>query len=282
MNKIIGVVIVFNICLGYSFWNPSRSHNKEGNEHYRDKNYQQALVSYLKAQKEEPENPYLDYNIANVYYQQQHYTNALAHYEKALYNGDIPLQAQTYYNQGNCHFKLQQYDKAVLAYKKALELNDKDLEAKHNLELARKKLREHSRKQKNTNKTEPKTSSLAIRTNRDLPSKTGLRGLILLPAIRSNSRPIKINKGQGRILPRGIRSLQPQKSLRLRKRLLLIKTSKKRAARLPSQLEKFLRRMRKKSFKVSRASKSRMCTSFSLSNLLWVGLFLRSGERVIF
>lgn len=142
------IVLILNFNLAYSFWNPIERNNDQGNKYYLQKNYEQSLSAYLKAQKDDPENPILYYNIGNVHYQKKDYAIAISNYDKALYNGGINLQSLSYYNQGNCYFNLKQYDKAVLAYKKSLELNDKDLDAKQNLEIARKKLLEHSRRQK--------------------------------------------------------------------------------------------------------------------------------------
>ncbi|MEJ5167477.1 MAG: tetratricopeptide repeat protein, partial [Thermoanaerobaculia bacterium] len=52
-----------------------------------------------------------------------------------------------YYNIGNCYFQKEDFLNAIEFYKKALDLDPNDEDAKINLELARKKLKDQAKKQ---------------------------------------------------------------------------------------------------------------------------------------
>src|SRR5207247_6459522 len=73
------------------------------------------------------------------------------------------LNQKIYFNRGNSFYQMGQYPQAVESYKKALDLDPKDREAKHNLELALRKMQEDSQQQKqksdNKDQKQPKDSS---------------------------------------------------------------------------------------------------------------------------
>ncbi|MDX9858671.1 MAG: tetratricopeptide repeat protein [candidate division Zixibacteria bacterium] len=117
---------------------------RKGNEAFVNKDYRTALEQYSIAETELPESPELDYNIGNVQYQQGDYQAALERYDKAIKTDDVLQQARAHYNSGNAHFKAQDYPKAIESYKKALEVAPDDMDAKFNLELARRLLKEQT------------------------------------------------------------------------------------------------------------------------------------------
>jgi Ca-activated chloride channel family protein len=120
---------------------------EQGNQAVTKNDLDDALKLYKEAQVEKPGDPLLDYNIGTVLNKQSKYDEALERYRKALYSSDPDFQADAYYNLGNTFFRAQKYADAISAYQKDLELRPDDIDAKYNLELARKKLKDQSQQQ---------------------------------------------------------------------------------------------------------------------------------------
>ncbi len=116
--------------------------NAEGNEEYRRKNFPVALEKYVEAQDVRKPRPEISYNLANTLYQQKKYSEALKEYEKAMTEKDQGLNQKTCFNRGNSYYQSGNYQGAAESFQRALELDPKDREAKHNLELALRRLQE--------------------------------------------------------------------------------------------------------------------------------------------
>ncbi len=104
--------------------------------------FEQALKFYRDAEIEKPESPELSYNLGNVMYQQEKYQDAQEKYYKALGSDEIEHQAWSWYNLGNTFYRSGKYPEAIQAYEKCLDLTPDDEDAKYNLELVRKKMKE--------------------------------------------------------------------------------------------------------------------------------------------
>ncbi len=132
---------------------------KKGNEAYKAKDYKKAQEYYHNAELQIPESAELDYNMAGTSYQQGEYEGAVDKYTRALKTTDVAVEEQAQYNLGNTYFRSNDYQKAIESYQNALKLNSKDMDAKFNLELARKKLKEQIKPQQqnqNQNKDQQK------------------------------------------------------------------------------------------------------------------------------
>ncbi len=161
MTNVRTYCLLFFLALLFAQVGPVRadsfsSLNKKGNQAYeRAQEYQQkgdkeqtaseleqALKYYRDAEIEKPESPALSYNLGNVMYQQEKYQDALDKYYKALGSDDIAHQAWSWYNLGNTFYRSGKYPEAIQAYEKCLDLTPDDEDAKYNLELVRKKMKE--------------------------------------------------------------------------------------------------------------------------------------------
>jgi len=120
---------------------------KEGNNAFRQQQYDDALERYQMAEAERPESPEIDYDIAGVLHQQGKYEEAVERYNKALNSQESSLHPRVQYNLGNTYFRMGAFAKAITAYQKALEADPTDIEAKFNLELARRKLKDQLKPQ---------------------------------------------------------------------------------------------------------------------------------------
>ncbi len=123
------------------------SKNKTGNRLFEQGKYQDAEKAYLDAQASMPGRPELSYNLGNSLIKQQKYDQALQALAQAVSKGDKGLQARGYYNVGNALFDMGNLRESAQSYIRALRLNPTDMDAKHNLEIALKKMQEQKQEQ---------------------------------------------------------------------------------------------------------------------------------------
>jgi Ca-activated chloride channel homolog len=136
--------------------------NRQGNRLFDQGKYQEAEKAYVDAGVESPGRPELLYNLGNALMKQRKYEQALQTLHQTTEKGDKGLQQRSWYNTGNASFEMKRYDDAAQAYIKALRINPADRDAKHNLELALKKMDEQrqsasSRSQENSQQQEDKS-----------------------------------------------------------------------------------------------------------------------------
>ncbi len=120
---------------------------KKGNQAMAGGDYRKALEYYHDAETDLPESPELEYNMAGALHYDGGYEEAVDKYQRALNSTDINTEAQAHYNLGNTLFRMQDYQKAIQSYQQTLEINPDDMDAKFNLELARRKLKEQMEQQ---------------------------------------------------------------------------------------------------------------------------------------
>lgn len=147
MRRLVNIAILLFLTGSTAVYADYKELTADGNEAYRQDDFESALKLYKEAEVESPKQPILDYNIGSVLHQQTRYEEALQRYQAALYAKEPQFQADAYYNTGNTLFRSQQYVEAIQAYQKSLELTPEDIDAKYNLELARKKLKEQAQQE---------------------------------------------------------------------------------------------------------------------------------------
>ncbi len=120
-----------------------RSHIRQGNGKFEDGRYQDAEIDYRKALEEDPQSFRADYNLGNALYKQKQYDAAALKYAALTKNEKDRQNLDRYfYNLGNAYYENKKYQESVEAYKNALRKNPRDMDAKHNLQLAMRKLEE--------------------------------------------------------------------------------------------------------------------------------------------
>src|SRR5688572_1318682 len=157
-SQIFLLALIFAATTGQIWRDKVSRRNAEGNALYEQKNYPGALDKYVEANDGKAHGRELAYNLANTFYQQKRYPEALRELEKAVTSGDPHLNQKIYFNRGNTFFQMGKYQEAIESYKKALELAPSDKEAKHNLELALKKLQENPQEQQKDSKKKDQQS----------------------------------------------------------------------------------------------------------------------------
>lgn len=132
---------------------------REGNENYRKQDYEEALKLYRRAQVGN-DSDVARYNLGNTYYRQKEYDKAAEMYGGAIKSKNKELSSGAIFNYGNAQFNagkqkeekgadpgaMENFQKAAAAYRKTLLGNPSNAAAKHNLELALKKIKEQKKK----------------------------------------------------------------------------------------------------------------------------------------
>ena len=155
------VCLVHSVLLILSFfligWTGSWSQAiKRGNAHYEAEAYGAALEAYQSAAKNRPDDAISRYNLGTVLYQKKQFQKASDEFRRSLDAVDPIHQAQGYYNLGNAQVQLNDIEGAIRSYKSALRLNPRDLDAKHNLELALERLEQKSEQNRSESGEEDK------------------------------------------------------------------------------------------------------------------------------
>lgn len=121
----------------------------KGNQYFEEKKFEEASTHYLKAVKENNKDFKALYNLANSFYKQGLYTDAISQYDKALKQSKTKDEKiSSLYNAGNAHYQNQNIDEAIKHYKKALKLSPNNETILKNLKIAEKKKQKEREKNK--------------------------------------------------------------------------------------------------------------------------------------
>ena len=127
---------------------------KDGQRLYNAGQYEEALTHYRQLLSKDPDSPIINYHAGIALYKKGDYEKTIEHHLKVLTTENSDLEARAIYNIGNCKFRQAEerqkkdwegsiglYQEASQYYQRSLELNEKDEEAKFNIGLVEKKLR---------------------------------------------------------------------------------------------------------------------------------------------
>ena len=131
----------------------------DGNKLYAAGDYAGALEKYMKAREAEPANPMLFYNIGTCQYKLGNFEEAKKELESAVRMPDKAMAAKAAYNLANPHFRVGEkaqepsariaaWRESVAYLKKAIDLDNDFENAKKNVEIVQRKLKEELDKQK--------------------------------------------------------------------------------------------------------------------------------------
>ena len=131
----------------------------DGNKLYAAGDYAGALEKYMMAREGEPANPLLFYNIGTCQYKLGNFEEAKKELESAVRMPDKAMAAKAAYNLANTHFRVGEkaqepsariaaWRESVAYLKKAIDLDNDFENAKKNVEIVQRKLKEELDKQK--------------------------------------------------------------------------------------------------------------------------------------
>lgn len=127
---------------------------RQGNALYRAGKYEAAARQYEAAAHHLPQTADVHFNQGNAAFKMQQYTKALEHYRHALQTADAALRSRTIYNLGNVEYQqalqalatpqeaVRHLQSALTYYRDSLDGNPQQPDARYNLELAHRLLRQ--------------------------------------------------------------------------------------------------------------------------------------------
>jgi Ca-activated chloride channel family protein len=170
MKLIIFILLANSAIQAYS--QAERKYIRKGNSEYEDGRYQQAEIEYRKALEKDPQSSEADYNLGNALYRQKQYDAAATKYNTLAGKGkDSEYLNRYYYNLGNALFENQKYQESVEAFKSALRNDSRDMDAKHNLQMALKMLNENKQQQNQKDQQKNKDQQSQSQQNKDQQNK---------------------------------------------------------------------------------------------------------------
>jgi Ca-activated chloride channel homolog len=117
--------------------------NKKGIKLYNKGQASEAIEKFSTLLQSGDESGKVNYNLANAYYMQKEYDNAVKEYVNAIdIFKDEGLKQKAYFNLGNTFFQQGQLEDAIKFYQQSLYINPEDKAAKHNLELTIERMRQ--------------------------------------------------------------------------------------------------------------------------------------------
>ncbi len=130
---------------------------RRGNSLYDDSQFEPALEQYGIAGQKSPRDRRPVFNAGDALYRLQQYDKAAEAF-KAVADGGGPadVRSQAYYNLGNALYQQGQYGPAVDAYRKAVTLRPSDGDARRNLAVALRRLKNPPPKKKPDQKNQKK------------------------------------------------------------------------------------------------------------------------------
>ena len=129
---------------------------------YEQGDFDTAVQQYAAAAKATPSDPRLSFNLGAAAYRKGAFEQAGKAFESALRSDDLGLQQRAYYNLGNASYRLgeatlakkdveatkRQWKQAIDEYERSLQLRADDEDARFNLALTKKRLKELEQQQK--------------------------------------------------------------------------------------------------------------------------------------
>lgn len=133
---LILILIVLLLALKLIFW-PELLRNSLATELFKGKNYKKAAELFAKNGSDSIAKA----NTGKALYKEGHPAEAAAAIDEAL--ATAKDKAELYYDRGNAAFAERDYEAALQNYTESLLLNPQDQDAKANLELTLRKLKEN-------------------------------------------------------------------------------------------------------------------------------------------
>ena len=131
----------------------SRSEAIKGNLAFEEGDYKKAEEYYKMAIKAKPPPYGVYFNLGNTYLSQEKWQEAASSYGRFIDQAqDNNHKSLGLYNIGYIHAKNEKWEEASKFFSHVLKLNPNDLDAKHNLELALKKIKQQQQQQQNASK----------------------------------------------------------------------------------------------------------------------------------
>ncbi len=144
MIRWLGVFVLWMVGISYisatslpQYWTYTNARRAE--EHGR---WDKAVRLFTQMLANDPDNVVLMRSLADALYHKGEYAKAGVLYDQIGKRSPQSEVPNVWYNQGNSAFQAGRYPEAASWYRKTLSRNPRDVQAKHNLELAQRRMQE--------------------------------------------------------------------------------------------------------------------------------------------
>jgi len=154
------ISLIFIAITFFAYGQKERKYIRQGNKLYHlaignsdstgidSINFVKAEDKYRIALEKRPDDFKAAYNIGNAQFKQKLMADAAAQFEEVITTATTKDdKAKAYFNYGDALLGQQKLEESIEAFKNALRNNPKDMEAKYNLEFARKMKEQHQQQQ---------------------------------------------------------------------------------------------------------------------------------------
>jgi tetratricopeptide (TPR) repeat protein len=147
INLVILVLLIPRILSAQS--SDAEKNIRDGNEFYKQQQFDKAADEYNKAIKADPGNEKAKFNLANTLYKQNKQDEAVKVFTGVSGNNEkSDLKEKAFYNKGAVLSRQKKLEESIEAYKNALRLNPDDKEARENLQKALLELKKKNQSKK--------------------------------------------------------------------------------------------------------------------------------------
>jgi Ca-activated chloride channel family protein len=150
---------------------------RRGNKHYEKRQYEPALEQYGRAAARSPKDARPVFNAGDAHYRLEDYARAQEAFKAVAESGAAPAaRAAAYYNLGNALYAQQKWADAVDAYRRAVALDPADADARRNLAVALRRLKDPPPPRQGQDKKKPDDPRQKPPPQQDKPQGGGSGG----------------------------------------------------------------------------------------------------------
>ena len=151
MKRILYILVVICVAAVSAFDASAQEDRREvrkGNRRFKDGEYSQAVIEYMRALEKDSLSVAANYNIANALYRMEEYEKAKEALGRIQQGAPMtPAAADYFYNLGSVAMAMQDWQTAVQALQQSLLVNPGDMDAKENYIYAKKMLQNQQNQQ---------------------------------------------------------------------------------------------------------------------------------------
>ena len=144
LNELLTLALAVSVVMfSTGFSRSVRKTVNKGNEYYAEGKYSEALKMYETVNNDARKNAgTVEFNIGDAQYKLGKYDTAVSAFQRSAFDAEPGLSANCQFNTGNAYYQMGDKKKARECYIQALMNNPDDLDAKYNLEVVTRQIKE--------------------------------------------------------------------------------------------------------------------------------------------
>jgi Ca-activated chloride channel family protein len=154
--SLAALLLVLPCLTGFAFPGSVQRLWRQADRAFSRKQFDRAQQLYNQARQSRPRDWNLMYNATVATAANKQFEGAIRDFQVIATSGPQELREPAEFNTGNCYLAQQQAQKAIDHYKRALYLKPDDVNAKWNLELAKKQQKQQQQQNKNQQQQQQK------------------------------------------------------------------------------------------------------------------------------